>query len=194
MVLGVVAVALLMPVLASAAPATPWSAPETLSAGEDAQSQQVAMSADGTTQTVTWIQSLNPGWSEPAWVHVTTSTDFGATWSTVQILSEVGKGVDDRPQLVMSADGTTQTITWSRSNGANDQVQVTTSTDSGATWSPAETLSEAGQDAFDPQIAISTDGTTQTVTWRRSNGANHLIQARTSTDSGATWSPAENVS
>jgi len=151
------------------------------------------MSADGTTQTVTWIQSLNPGWSEPAWVHVITSTDFGATWSTVQTLSEVGKGVDDHPQVAMSADGTTQTITWSRSDGANDGVQVTTSTDSGTTWSLVETLSEAGQDAGSQQMAMSADGTTQTITWSRSNGANNLIQARNSTDSGATWSPAETM-
>ena len=167
-----------------------WSDVETLSeAGESVDVPQVAMSANGTTQTIIWHRS-DGTYNR---VQVTTSTDSGATWSDVETLSEAGQDAEV-PEVAMSADGTTQTITWYRYDGAYDRVQVTTSTDSGATWSDVETLSEAGEGVYDPEVAMSADGTTQTITWERSDGADWRVQVTPSADSGATWSDVVTLS
>ena len=41
------------------------------------------------------------------------------------------------------------------------------------------------------RMAMSDDGTTQTIVWRRYDDANDLVQVRTSADSGETWSDVE---
>ncbi len=109
-------------------------------------------------------------------------------WSDVETLSEAGEDAA-YPAVAMSADGTTQTIIWYRYDGANTLVQVTTSVDSGATWSDVETLSEAGQDAEYPAVAMSDDGTTQTITWERYDGANERVQATVGDFSSVPTSP-----
>ncbi len=96
-------------------------------------------------------------------------------WSAAVALSEAGQSAYV-PLVAMSADGTTQTITWYRYDGADLRVQATTSADSGQTWSDVETLSEVGQGAWYPEMAMSADGTTQTITWRRYDGANWRVQ------------------
>ncbi len=53
-------------------------------------------------------------------------------------------------------------------------------------WGPAVTLSDPGQDAYDPRVV--TDGSTLTAVWFRSDGSNGRIQSASSTDGGATWS------
>ena len=58
-------------------------------------------------------------------------------------------------------------------------------------WGLPVNLSATGQNAYDPQVAMSSDGTYQTITWRRSNGTNDIIQAATSSDNGATWTTTD---
>ena len=55
-------------------------------------------------------------------------------------------------------------------------------------------LSAADQNAYDPVVAVSADGATQTVTWYRYDGAKYRVQVATSTDSGATWSAPATLS
>jgi hypothetical protein len=190
LVLGVLSGAVLL-VSVSVSASINWSDAVTLSeAGENGRYPVVAVSDDGTTQTITWYRYDGANNR----VQVTTTTDSGQTWSDAETLSEAGQHGYD-PEVAGSADGTTQTITWSRNDGTNDyRVQVTTSADSGQTWSDVETLSEAGSSADEPQVAMSADGTTQTIVWYRSDGANDLVQVATSADSGATWSDVETLS
>ena len=176
-----------LPMLASAT--TGWSTPKTLDVGGQlAYFPEVAVSADGMTQTVVWRR--DDGTHNR--VQVSTSSDHGATWSTVQTLSGAGQHAY-LPQVALSTDGLIQTITWWRFDGANCRVQVVSSADSGATWSTVQTLTGAGQDTGLPEVAVSSDGAIRTVTWWRSDGTHDRVQVSSSSDYGATWSTPQTL-
>jgi hypothetical protein len=171
-----------------------WSPAQGISAvgpGQFANEPRVAMSADGQHQTMTWFGTDGVSTN----VSVTVSTDAGRSWTTPALLSPSSLGRDaNDPRIAMSADGRYQTITWFRSDGSREVVQSRSSSDYGATWAPAVNLSDASQPAMTPQISMSANGEHQTITWRRSNGSNQIIQARVSSDYGATWSTAVDLS
>jgi len=152
---------------------------------QHAYEPQVAVSSDGRYQTITWKRSNGSN----TIIQSRTSSDYGTTWSTATDLSVTGQNADI-PRVAMSSDGRYQTITWRRSNGSNTIIQASTSSDYGTTWGAAADLSDTGQTARNPQVAMSSDGRYQTITWYRSNGSNYIIQARTSSDYGTTWSTA----
>ncbi len=114
-----------------------------------------------------------------------------ATFSTAVDLS-APLGSADGPQVAVGPDGAT-TITWSRYNGARYIIQAATRPAGSATFGAAVDLSVAGENAFDPQVAVGPDGAT-TITWRRWNGANYIIQARTRPAGSATFSTAVDLS
>ncbi len=62
-------------------------------------------------------------------------------------------------------------------------------------WSlPATNLSEGpNNNAYNPQVAVGVDGAT-TVVWRRSNGSNFIVQAKTRPAGSGTFSAAVNLS
>ena len=62
------------------------------------------------------------------------------------------------------------------------------------TVSPPVDLSAAGQSAYGPVVAVSADGATQTVTWRRFDSVKYRVQVATSIDSGVTWSAGVDLS
>ena len=93
----------------------------------------------------------------------------------------------------MSADGRTQAVTWRRSGGANQRVQVASSSDYGVTWSTPQTLSDAGQNAVYPEVAMSADGTTQTVTWERYDGSSYRVQVSVADSSTVPSAPGSLV-
>ena len=53
-----------------------------------------------------------------------------------------------------------------------------------AAWTVPVDLSAAGQDAYDPAVAVALDGDS-VLAWQRSDGANQRIEARTMTETGA---------
>ena len=55
---------------------------------------------------------------------------------------------------------------------------------------PASDLSVAGQNAFSPEVATAPDGTT-TAVWRRSDGANNIVQASTRPPGGSFGAPVD---
>ncbi len=83
----------------------------------------------------------------------------------------------NRPQVAVGADGAT-TITWARYNGDNTIIQARTRPAGSGDFGGVVNLSEDGQNAANPQVAVGADGAT-TITWQRSNGTNEIIQART---------------
>ncbi|MEI6622756.1 MAG: hypothetical protein WCP28_12705 [Actinomycetes bacterium] len=169
---------------------TTWSTPTDLTAaGRDALSPQVASSADGTKLTAVWYRVTGTG----VVVQAATSTNSGSTWSTPTDLSVTGLNASD-PHVVSSTDGTTLTAVWYRLNGTNNIVQTATSTNSGTSWTTPTDLSATGEDAHSPQVASSADGTTLTSVWHRFNGTNNIIQASTSTNTGASWSTPTDLS
>jgi hypothetical protein len=94
--------------------------------------------------------------------------------------------------VAIGPDGTT-TITWHRSNGSNTIVQAATRTAGASTLSTPIDISTTGQDADSPQVATGPDGTT-TITWRRSNGSNTIVQAATRAANATTFSTPINLS
>jgi hypothetical protein len=66
-------------------------------------------------------------------------------------------------------------------------VQAATRAANATTFSTPIDVSTTGQNAGSPQVAIGPDGTT-TITWRRSNGSNYIVQAATRAAGATTFS------
>ncbi len=148
-------------------------------AGQNAVNPQVAVAVDGAT-TVVWYRSNGSNTIIQARTRPAGSGTFGGA----EDLSAAGQGAG-QPQVAVAVDGAT-TVVWLRSNGSNSIVQASTRpAGSGKLFGGAESLSAAGQDAGDPQVAVAVDGAT-TVVWKRSNDAGtRIVQARTRPAGGA---------
>ena len=152
--------------------------------GGDAYEPQLV--TDGSLVTATWYRF--DGANDR--IQVATSADGGASWTTPLTLSAAGQSAGGPPEL--ATDGSTITAAWYRSDGARYRVEVSSSTDGGATWTTPQILSAAGENASGPQVV--TDGNTITATWYRSDGSTRRVQASSSTDGGTTWSSPVNIS
>lgn len=160
-----------------------WDANVRLSAvGSTGFTPWVAVSASGRLQSTLWTTPNAP--------LIRTSDDSGATWQASVALGPVA-GTVGAPQITTSADGLRQLAVWQRLVSGLYVIQVSASADGGVTWSSPVDLSATGGDASKPRMAISADGMIQTVAWHRSNGSNTIVQSRTSTDGGATWSAVQ---
>jgi hypothetical protein len=97
-------------------------------------------------------------------------------------------GSDSAARIALSDDGTKATAVWPWNNGTNDIIQTasTTITGSPPAWGTVTVtdLSATGQNAKNPQIALSSDGTKATAVWQRNNGTNDIIQTASTTISG----------
>ena len=64
------------------------------------------------------------------------------------------------------------------------------------TWSATTDLSATLRDAYEPQVALSSDGTRATAVWYRSNGTNTIVQSASATISAgtATWGAVTDLS
>ena len=81
---------------------------------------------------------------------------------------------------------------WRISDGSNDRVQVSSSQSNGRVWSTPIFLSEIGQDAISPKVALNTKGKA-VVVW--TNDSSKVIQATFSQNGGKTWKfPAISIS
>jgi hypothetical protein len=69
------------------------------------------------------------------------------------------------------------TAVWYRWNGSEDIIQSSTSQNGGA-WSTPIDLSATGQDAYDPEVTVSSTGLV-TAVWYRWNGSSDIIQSST---------------
>ena len=168
-----------------------WSTVTDLSApGQAASNLQVALSADGTKATAVWLR--RDGSNDIVQTVSATITGSTATWSTVTNLSAPGQNATGA-QVAVSADGTKATAIWPRSNGSNRIVQSVSATITGstATWSTVTDLSEPGQNASFPQVALSADGTKATAVWRRSDSDfNPIVQSASATIPRSPGAPA----
>jgi phosphoserine aminotransferase len=171
-----------------AAGATTFSTPIDLSAtGGHAYYPQIAVAPDGTT-TITWYRSNGSNTIVQAATRAANATTFSTPIdlsATLQNASSV--------QVATGPDGTT-TITWHRFNDAGDRiVQAATRAANATTFSTPIDVSTTGQNAGSPQVAIGPDGTT-TITWRRYNGSNYIVQAATRAAGATTFSTPINLS
>jgi hypothetical protein len=80
------------------------------------------------------------------------------------------------PQVAVDADGDA-VFTWKRFDGTNWRIQARARSAAGV-LSAVQTLSDTGQDAHSPQVAVD-DAGNAVFTWSRSDGTNARIQTRT---------------
>jgi hypothetical protein len=166
--------------VATLAPNEYWSPPMDLSPlGEDASDPQVAMGDRGTA-VVVWRR-----WDGTNYRVEASSRGENGKWSAPVTLSRAGEDAWD-PRVAMGPHGMA-VVVWRRTDGTSHQVQAVTRVAYGP-WSSPVMLSTAGGDAWDPQVAIGSDGTA-TVVWSRSDGSNERVQATTRAPNGSWSSP-----
>lgn len=165
-----------------------WSTAQPISA-PGADLAQVVASTHGLKMTAVWTRNNGSN----SLVQSSTSDDGGFTWGAVSTLSASGQD-GNGPQIAGSADGTKLTAAWYRSDGTNIFVQTRTSTDSGATWLPVQTISTPGGDGIEPQIVASNDGEKLATTFVWNGTGEGRIEESTSSDAGLTWSTPTQLS
>lgn len=159
-----------------------WGTPVDLSAsGQDADIPQLAVDPDGTV-TAVWNRS------DGANALVQAARYSGGAWGPVATLSAAGQ-TGESPRVAVGADGVPVAV-WYRFATTDYVVQASRFV--GGAWSaPADLTPSTGPGASLPAVAVGGDGV-PTVVWRRSNGANTIIQASRYSD-GA-WGAAVSLS
>jgi len=110
------------------------------------------------------------------------SNNNGTTWNK----ATTNGGISAEPWIM--ASGTNVIAAWETKNTDSD-VYVTTSTNSGRTWTPKFLLSSAVPDSWAPMLGII--GNTEYVAWRSNPGSDNSQEyVSVSLDAGSTWSAA----
>ncbi len=166
-----------------------WSAAADLTTPGEADLPQVAFASEGLAASAVWWRAIGAN----RVIEVRTSSDGGVTWGSTTGVSTAGPG-SSAPMIAMSSDGSRQTIMWQQGASPNTEVQTSTSTDYGATWSIPVPVSSAGQQFSGVAVAVSADGLRQTAAWSLRVGSFFVVQASRSIDGGATWSAPVDLS
>jgi len=145
-------------------------------AGQSAFSPQVAVNGNGNALVV-WTR-FN-GLCQCDKIQARTLSSAGVL-GAVQDLSAGGQNAEV-PQVGIDANGNALAV-WQRFDGTNDRVQARTRSSAGVLGA-VQTLSDAGRNAFSPQVAVNAAGA-GLVDWTRFDGLNDRIQARTLSASG----------
>jgi len=144
--------------------------PEDLStAAEMAAGPDAAVGGSGMT-TVAW--SARSGGEFKVFARRISAT--GVRSATMQLSASGADAL--APQVALAPDGTA-TVVWTRWDGTSFRVQERRISSGGTPAEATRTLSESGQNAFDPQVDVATSGEA-TVVWKRFDGAHYLVQER----------------
>ncbi|NIM77413.1 MAG: hypothetical protein GTO20_01330 [Candidatus Aminicenantes bacterium] len=138
---------------------------------------------------VIWKDMSDGEWN----VYYRRSTDFGETWSDIQILT-YGYNSLCCPELAVSGGGNVYVV-YSAS-GFDDKFDIflRRSRDNGVTWENVTMISEPGYSSYVPDIAANNYGKVAVV-WHESIKSNRSdIFLSRSHDYGDTWSEPVNVS
>lgn len=147
------------------------------------------IAADGIGNVFTvWEQS--DGTDQRVWI--SKSSDHGNSWSAPLSISPTNQ--DSTHPVIAIDDANTLFVAWSKDD-ATDTIQISRSSNAGATWASPVDLSTTGDFNTKPVIASYNTGIV-TVAWRswNSGASSSDILASSTTDSGATWSPEVAVS
>ena len=114
-----------------------------------------------------------------------------ATWGLNASVSPL-PGPAGESDIAISANGLT-IIAWERSDGADVRIEARTRSNGGV-LSAVQTISPAGQDATEPDVAIAPNGDA-VIAWERSDGTDVRVQTRARSAAGVlsavqTLSPA----
>lgn len=155
------------------------SAVDISATGGSAELFDIGFAPDGTVHAI-WDRYDLGGNSIVQAAH---SNDNGVTWSTPLDLSATGQNGTDARIAIDSASNVT--VLWSQDDLVTFPViQFTTSTDGGATFVSAATVSVGGQGAASPWLAVSASDVVTTV-WTTFNGVNAFLQSARSLTTAA---------
>ena len=135
--------------------------------GQDAETPQLALNSN--RQAVA-IWSRSNGTNK---IIQTCEKPSGGKWSTPVSLSASSQNAS-LPLLALNDAGQAVAV-WKRSNGTNTIIQAST-LNFGATWSTPIDLSQTGQNADNPKVAINAKGECIAL-WQRPDGTSTRIQA-----------------
>jgi hypothetical protein len=108
-------------------------------------------------------------------------------WLAPVNLSAAGQN-GSAPQVAVDTGGDAVAV-WTRYNGANYIIQAA-SRPAGGSWQAPVDLSLAGQNAFNPQLAVDPGGDAVAV-WELYDGANDIVQAASRTAGGGWQAPVD---
>lgn len=162
-----------------------WSSISTISeATNNSEFPQITLDESGNSVAI-WRQQTNDS------VQTAYSSDYGVSWSSVQTLSNIGETVQD-PRIAMNSSGNVIAL-WRQLNSfPNYDIQASYSSDYGATWSSPSAVSDTGESAIRPRIAI--NDTLAIAVFQQSIEASGGIISTDSSDFGATWSSLDTLS
>ena len=159
-------------------PGGSWSPPVNLSAtGQDANYPQIAVDSSGNAVAV-W--AITDGINTVA---QSSRLPVGGSWTTPVTLSASGQD-SYNPQVAVDASGNAVSV-WTRTDGSNTILQASRMT-SGGSWSTPVNISQTGQNANYPRIAVDSSGTAVTI-WIESDGVSDVVQSST-LPTGGSWS------
>jgi hypothetical protein len=125
-------------------------------------------------------------------VYFSRSTDNGENWSEALNISNT-LGSSGAPGIAVDSDGNIGVI-WSNGHSGNHEVYFSRSTDSGVNWSEAVNISNTLVNSRASGIAMDSARNINVV-WLEGNSViEYIIYFSRSTDNGASWSTALNIS
>jgi hypothetical protein len=110
-----------------------------------------------------------------------------------RLVAQAANGTSD-PGQVVAASGNNRFAVWQDNTPGNYDIQFRRSTDNGATWKTVINLSNNPGASIEPQITVKDSNVY--VVWQQneSPGTPADIMFRRSTDNGATWKSAVEIS
>ena len=168
-------------------PALRWSQPVQLSDSADinVEDPRVAIDAKGDA-TVTWVTL---GSAATSFVQAA-QRPAGGAWSKPVAISRTDKSVSAAP--VAEDRSGDATAVWTVSNGTNLVTEASMHPAGAAAWSAPSDLSSADAAASNPQVAISSQGTSIAV-WQHGSNTSSTIQAAIH-PAGGQWQPPADIS
>jgi hypothetical protein len=157
-----------------------WSGSVDLSAaGRNAKEPQVAIDSSGDAlaawQRFDGIAQIVQSRSRPA----------GGAWGATDELSEPGQDAE-APQVAVDPAGNAIAV-WSRRDGSDFIVQAATRPAGGGWLGPID-LSDEGENAEEPQVAVDPTGSAVAV-WSREDGTDKIVQSSAKPAGGAWLAP-----
>ena len=167
-------------------PVDPWPAAATLSEdGQDAWGPQVAVDGRGGA-TAVWYR-----WDGNHNRVQATIRAANGSWSSPVSLSSAGEDGWD-PQVAVGPWGQA-VVVWRQWTGTVYQLLAATRPSESGPWSAPAVLSAAGENAWDAEVAMGSQGQA-VVVWRRWTGTGYQVRSSTRATAGGPWSAPGSLS
>ncbi|HUI86748.1 MAG TPA: sialidase family protein [Nitrososphaerales archaeon] len=171
---------------------TLWGLPVDVSKAAGYSVNQVMTASQGVVY-IAWQSTT----SVSTQIRFSVSRSDGATFSTpINLSNDAGQAIQPAIAAVSGPSGNEVFVTWQDSSTGTNQIMLSSSSDSGSTWSSAQVVSRNLGSSTNPSIAASTNGMTSSiyVIWTLSGPHSSVVMEATSTNNGASFFGASAVS